>query len=372
MSLLSVLEASGALDLTRSSSVANERDRSISSEVVGALRPLGVFRMYLPSAFGGPEVAPLESMRVISALSAADAATGWCATIASLTSHIAGVLEADVVRDVFANDGIVCGAFAPSGRGQRVAGGYRVSGRWSWGSGIGLASWMTGGTVTDSGSFVQMIFPARDLTVHDTWYSSGLCGTGSHDFSVADAFVAEGYEVVLGQARPTVDSPVARMPLFALFSGGVASVMIGIARRAIDELLLLATEKKPAQSSKTLAQSPMVQVDVAKANAIVGSCAAYLEDTVGAVWETVLRGDRVSTEQRLAARLSAAHVGAEACRAVDLMYNAGGGSSVFSSSPLQRCFRDVHTASAHIMVSPRTFETFGRHSLGQPIDLSSL
>jgi indole-3-acetate monooxygenase len=162
------------------------------------------------------------------------------------------------------------------------------------------------------------------------------------------------------------------MPLFVLFSGGVASVMLGIATRAMEELAVLAQTKKPVQSSKTLAQSTLAQVDIARAEAGVGSARSFLHDAVRGAWDAVQRGDRVDLETRLQARLAATHAGEQACAAVDLCYKAAGGSAVYAISPLQRCFRDVHTASAHVMVGSRVYETVGRHRFGLQIDTSSL
>ena len=361
------------LPLVEAHAVLNERVRRILPNVADALRPTGVFRMYVPAVYAGPEIDPLTGIDVVAALSEADAATGWCVSIAAMTSHIAGVLEPHWARTVFGDPlSIACGAFAPNGKAVAVDGGHRVTGRWQWGSGSQLSNWLTGGVITDEGQFQLMLLPTPEVEILDTWYSMGLQGTGSHDFVANDVVVPFGRSVHMGHARPVVDAAIARLSLFVLFSGGVASVLIGIARRAIRELTDLANTKKPAQSSKTLAMSSQVQIDIAKAEAIVRSSYAYLVDEVATAWEVVLRGDRLEVEHRLRARLAASHVGVECCRAVDLVYNAGGGSSVFSSSPLQRCFRDAHTASAHIMVSARAFETTGRHRFGQDIDLSNL
>jgi alkylation response protein AidB-like acyl-CoA dehydrogenase len=112
----------------------------------------------------------------------------------------------------------------------------------------------------------------------------------------------------------------------------------------------------------------MAQVDVAKAEASLASARAFLLDEVGTTWADVLAGRDITIEQRARIRLAATNVGVRCAEAVDLAYNTGGGSSVYSSSPLQRCFRDIHTATQHLMVSPRAYEIFGRHRLGLPLD----
>lgn len=372
---VSLLEqATAASEMLRGKSAEHEANRRISAEAVRALKDLDILRAYVPADYGGPEYDPFTAMDVIETLSAADGSTGWCATIASLTSHIAGCLPEDWGRTIFGSpDSSSCGVYAPSGRGTvQPDGSYQVSGRWAWGSGSSFATWMTGATISDDGSVRHMFFPTDALTMHDTWYSTGLRGTASNDFSAEGLVVPAGRTVDLAAARPMVDAAISRLPLFVLFSGGVASVMLGIANRALDELTSLASVKKPVQSSKTLSQSVIAQVDVARAEVAVRAARAFLREQIALAWDAVQRGDRVAMETRLSARLAATYAGEQACAAVDLCYKAGGGSSVFETSPLQRCFRDVHTAAAHVMVSSRLYETVGRHRFGLEIDKSSL
>lgn len=352
----------------------HEKNRQLTDDVVAELKQLDILRAYVPAVYGGPQYTPFETMAVIEALSAADGSTGWCSTIASLTSHISGCLTPDRATEVFGSpDSVVCGAFARSGRGTTNGdGSYSLTGRWAWGSGSSFARWMTGGADNDDGTSRHMFVRREDIKIHDTWYSNGLRATASHDFSVDAVNVEDGLSVDLLRARPSVDAAIARMPLFVLFSGGVASVMLGIANRALEELTALAVTKKPMQSSKTLAQSAIAQVDIARAEAAVRSARAFLHEQVNAAWEIVQLGDRVGLETRLGARLAATHAGEQACAAVDLCYKAGGGTAVYDTSPLQRCFRDIHTAAAHIMVSTRTYETVGRYRLGLDIDAGSL
>ena len=359
-------------DLLRVNAPSHEQNRQLSLEAIDAIKRIGGFRMFVPGVYRGPEMDPLAASRLVRALAKADAATGWVSAIASLASQGVGVLEPAVAHAVMGDpDVVVCGAYAPTGTGERTSNGWKVTGRWSWGSGSPFAAWMTSGTITSDGGFHQMLLPMSAITVHDTWYSAGLAGTGSHDYSVVGCEVAEGYSIQHGVSKPQVDAAISRMPLMPLFCSGIASVMIGIAQRAVEELQLLAVSKKPTQSNKTTASSPITQTELAMSAASIRSAVAYLEDALGEVWTVIERGDRANTEQRLAVRLAAAHIGADMIRAVDRCFHAGGGTAVYASSPLQRCFRDIHTAAAHIMVSPRSFETAGRHLLGLPIDPSS-
>jgi indole-3-acetate monooxygenase len=358
--------------LLRGKAIEHEQNRRLSPASIAAVKAIGAFRMFVPEVYLGPQMDPLSASRLVRALAKADAATAWVSAIASLASHGAGVVEPAIAHAVMGDpDKVVCGAYAPTGTAERLSGGWSVTGRWAWGSGSPFASWMTSGTITSDGGFHQMLLPIEKISVHDTWYSAGLAGTGSHDYSVEQCEVADGYSIQLGRAKPRVDASISRMPLMPLFCSGIASVMIGIAERAVEELQLLAVSKKPTQSNKTIAASPITQTELAMSAASIRSAVAYMEDTLGEVWTVIERGDRASTEQRLAVRLAAAHIGADMLRAVDRCFHAAGGTAVYVTSPLQRCLRDIHTAAAHIMVSPRSFETAGRYLLGLPIDPSS-
>ncbi len=348
--------------------------RRLPPELVRVLSEAGLMRLGLPQQYGGAELDPVSFLEVVEEVARHDSAAGWCVMIASTTSPLAAYLPEKEAARIYGGDPLTVtgGAIAPSGTGRSVKGGYGVTGRWQWGSGTQHCSWIVGGTLTDAGDYRLMFFPADDVEIIDTWYSSGLRGTGSNDFAVSDLFVPESRAVAIVGAPPRLQRPLYLFPLFSLLSLAVASVCLGVARRAIDELIELAEVKTPAFSGKRLAASSMTQVDVAKAEAALGSARAFLIDEIGKTWDAVLAGREVSLEQRARMRLASANAGARCVEAVDLAYHAGGGTSVYAKSPLQRCFRDIHTASQHIMVAPRTYELFGRLRLGAPADTSML
>jgi indole-3-acetate monooxygenase len=351
----------------------NERQRHLTDATVDALRTVDAFRLFVPTAYGGSGTSVPDVLRTLIAISEADAAAGWCATVASQTSHMAGNLTPEWASAIFANpDSIANGAFAPLGNASEVEGGYQVSGRWGWGSGSAFANWISAGALTDDGQFLQLIVAAGDVDIHDTWNPIGLCGTGSNDFSIHDVFVPAERAIAFGKAKPMVDDPIARTPGFVLFASGIACVLIGIAQRAVSEATALMHAKRPAQSRKTVSESPVSQVELARADTLVRSATQYLFAEVAVVSDIVDRGERVGIDARLQVRQAAMYAAEQCVEAVDRCYRLGGGSSVDAASALGRCFRDIHTASAHIMISSRTYETVGRHLLGLPIDTNSL
>lgn len=352
---------------------ASEQGRRLAPPVVEALRSAGLFRLCVPAAYGGPEVDPLTVSEIIQTVAAADGAAGWCLMIASTTSSMSMFLPPDTARAIYADPAVITGgAYAPNGRGVRTEAGWSVTGRWQWGSGTQHCDWVTGGALTDDGGFHLCFLPARAVEFHDTWYSSGLRGTGSLDFSVDAVVVPFDHTVQPGVGRPTIDGALARFPNFNLLATGVASAALGIARRALDEITALAGGKRPLFSAKTVADSSVAQDGFARAEAGLGAARAFLAHEVGTAWAVAQAGDRVSTEQRARVRLACAHAARAAVAAVDAAYELGGGTSVYATSPLQRCLRDVHTASQHLMVSPRMFETVGKVLWDRKVDVTTL
>ncbi|HEX9260367.1 MAG TPA: acyl-CoA dehydrogenase family protein [Acidimicrobiales bacterium] len=369
-----LVEAAHSLDsLVRAHADEAEQMRRLPSAVVEAFREAGLFRMCVPAEYGGPTADPMTMMEAVEVLAVADGSAGWCANIASTTSSMSCFLPPEHARTIYA-DPFVCtgGAYAPTGTGRAVEGGHLVSGSWQWGSGTQHCQWISGGANFDNGEFHLVFVPVADVEFVDTWYSSGLRGTGSLDFRMNEVFVPEGRSVQPGVSKPQVDSPIAHFPNFNLLACGIAACALGIGRRAVDELIDLAQGKTPLFSSRTLAKSSMAQVDLARAEAAVCSARAFLYDEVSRAWERVLGGDRIDLPTRARVRLACAHAAAESARAVDLMYTQGGGTSVFSAHPLQRCLRDVHTATQHLMVSPRLLETVGKVMLGVEGDTTAL
>ena len=347
--------------------------RHLPAPVASALRDAGLFRLCVPAVYGGPEVDPMTMVQAISAVSEADGAAGWCVMIASTTSSLAPRLAGEWAEPIFGDPlSVAGGVFAPNGRGVRVDGGHRVTGQWPWGSGTSHCTWILGGTQTDGDEFHLMFVPSAEVELLDTWYSVGLRGTGSTDFRVTDVFVPEGRSVQPFSSRIVVDVPLARFPNFNLLAAGVAAVTLGIARRAVDEIVALAQGKRPMFSSKTLAGSSLAQMDVARAEAAVRAANAFLLDELSSAWDSVLAGGHIPLDQRARVRIACTHAAQESARAVDLAYHLGGGSSVYAGNVLQRCFRDVHTATQHLMVSPRILETAGKVLLGVDADVTTL
>jgi indole-3-acetate monooxygenase len=352
-----------------------ETSRHLPAAVVDKLRESGVFQLAVPRSLGGLEVDPATMLEVFEELSTHDGATGWCAMIGATTGIISGQLPEAAAREVFRAGAIAGGAVAPHGKALVSDGGYRLSGRWSFVSGCQHSNWLTAGCVVFDGTAPRvtpsgvpelklLVFRAEEAEIIDTWHATGLRGTGSHDVAVSDLFVAEDFALALGGGRLYQDGPLYRFPVFGLLALGVSSVMLGIGRRAIDEILALAPSKRPAFSQRVLAESPVVQQDIATAEAALSSGRAYLLSVTNEVWEGVKAGNEISLKQRALLRLANSQAAAGAVKAVGIAYHLAGSSSVYETSVLQRQFRDVNVASQHAVIAPAIYELAGRILLG--------
>jgi indole-3-acetate monooxygenase len=356
----------------------------LPDDIATMLRDEGLFATWIPSAYGGAERSALAGLQSIAALSEADGAAGWCAMIALTTSMIGYLLPVEHAQEIYHPKAITGGFAAPMGTAVPVAGGgLRVSGQWAWGSGTSHCTSIGGGVRLvgpdgrpapreDGLAFPYVFFDVGDVELLDTWDVAGLEGTGSTDYVVADAFVPEGRWVELGVTEPVVDAPLARLPLFGLLALGVASVNVGIARRALAETIALAVDKRPQGSRKPLAERQTTQVDVARADATIRSSWAFMTDAVGDAWETAEAGDPLSVEQRRLLRLAATDATARCAEAVRRLHLVAGAAAVYRSSPIQRAFRDSHVATQHAMVAERTYELAGRLALDLPTDAAQL
>jgi indole-3-acetate monooxygenase len=362
-----------------------ERERHLPADIVALLANAGLFRLCVPRPLGGEEADPGTLIDVIEILARADGASAWCVMIGATSGLLSGYLPPEAAREIYGSNPTVVsgGVFAPRGQATPTTGGYRVTGRWPFASGCQHCAWLMGGTVvlddgkprlTPSGvpDVRLMLFPASEVEIIDTWTVSGLCGTGSHDIAVRDVFVPAAHSASLITDAPTARGALYAFPIFGLLAIGIAAVGLGIARAAIDDLIALAGAKTPTGSRKRVADRPAIQADVAKAEAALGASRAYLAENVAAADDEARARSSIGTDTRARVRLAATHATVTAAKVVDLMYDAGGGTSVYETSPLQRRFRDVHVVTQHMMVAPATWELAGRLLLGVETDTSTL
>jgi alkylation response protein AidB-like acyl-CoA dehydrogenase len=347
-----------------------ERARRLPPALVDAVAAADLFRLLAPRALGGLEVDLVTAMRVFEELARVDGSAAWAVMIGNsglFTAWLGMEAGKEILTDPCAPTG---GALAPTGQAIEIEGGYRVTGRWAFATGCEYSTWLHGGCQVYDGDqprvgpggepvFRTLFFPRADCEIVDTWSAGGLRGSGSHDFQVWDVFVPRRRSFSNADT-PVQKGPLYRLPLMALLSSIVPAVALGIGRAAIEALEELARTKTPAASRKLVRERAMVQVQFAQAEATLRAGRAFLFETVSDAWAEVAAGRTISHRQRALVRLAATHAATCAAQAVDLMYQAGGGSSVYTSSRLNRAFRDIHVATQHMAIATTVYEPVGR------------
>jgi len=354
-----------------------ERDRRLPLALVRTLARAGVFRLCVPRALGGEEADPATLIAVLEELAHADGSTGWCAMIGATSGLVSAYLPDAEARAIYGTspDVVTGGVFAPTGSAVRENAHYRVSGRWRFASGCQHCDWLMGGClVHDDGPprARMVLFPATDAEIIDTWTVSGLRGTGSHDIAVRELRVPTSRSVSITHDRPLAPGALYAFPLFGLLALGIAAVALGIARRALDEILTLAGAKTPTGGRRTLAERSTVQAQLAEAVATLGGGRALVRAVAEECWTAARADGVIDVPLRARLRLAATHATTAAARVVDVAYTVGGGTAVYADSPLQRAFRDVHVVTQHMMVAPATWELCGRVLLGLDTDTTTL
>lgn len=360
---------------------SGEKQRAITPEAHAALVESGVFDLARPKSFGGAETDLVTIIRAIRELARADGSAGWCAMISGVYSSFAAYLPAEGAREVFANNpAIIAGALSPMGQAVRVEGGYRLNGRWTFGSNSHYADWMCGGFVTiENGAPVmatpQMpritlaLFPRSDVSIIDTWNTTGLAGTGSNDYAVSDLFVPESRTFWFSD-EPREPGVLYQLPPVASYGLAISAVTVGIAFHMLDLFQSLAPTKYPVLSPISLQEKANVHDRVGIALATVQAANAYLEQTAIESYAIVAAGGRLTWEQRGKMWLAGTHAAQMAYSAINDLYTIAGASSVFATNELDRCLRDARTACQHIMTQVLNYEIAGKQFLGLDVHSS--
>jgi alkylation response protein AidB-like acyl-CoA dehydrogenase len=358
----------------RDASEEGERARRLPAAATTALADAGFFRLCRPRHLGGLEADPPTVLASIEELARHDGSAAWCALNSGIAGALHSFLPDEGARETGGGDTVVNGVFAPAGRAIERDGGYLVTGRWAFVSNCHQCTWLAPASIVFDGDEMSMtpdgpeivttFLEAGDWQILDTWDTVGLRGTGSHDIEVADVFVPAHRTVPVPLPDPVSEGALFRFPLVGLFSIGIAACALGIARAAIDDVLDLAGAKTPFGLAATLATRSTAQLAVCEAMAAVRAARALLHEETTALWHQVRSGTLATAGQRASLRLAATHATTASAGAVDRMYTAAGGTSVFASSPLQQRLRDVHAITQHFFVAPPTYETIGKVVLG--------
>lgn len=358
--------------------------RRLPDATVADLTATGFTDLLVPAAYGGrqaPFPALLDPVRRM-----AHGCTSSAWTIGFLTLHnwMLALFGEQAQQEAFADRPFLAPApLAPTGRGVPVDGGIRLTGRWSWATGVMHANWIIVSALCgpDDGLFPALaLLPAADITVEDVWHTDGMRATGSNDAVITDVFVPEHRlvritDIYAGTAPGAGlhDSPTYRWPMVPALALLSAMPALGSAERVTEIYAQRLAERVLAYEGVMQKDKPIAQARLAGAHVRLRALRGLLADTVAEIETIVAAGDSVDKPVRAQARLAAAHIVAESKAVITDLMGAGGASIHFLSSPMQRFKRDVDVLSGHVVFDYDTArELAGALSLGMKIPRTSM
>ena len=364
-----MLDAAATVAAAARAAVAEiETTQRLPHDITRAMIDAGFFQMYARPSVGGPGTDPLTAYRAVETLATADASVAWLSMVSSGCTWLTGWLTDDVLRAIGGDpcDLRIAGSYRPLGRARPVAGGYRISGRWDFASGIRHANWVIACCVIEDGATPRnvliMFAPVSDVTVDETWSVVGMRGTGSHDMVIDDVFVPEERAVLPVGDAVSSDAIYSQRLLRVCTFGPVAAVMVGAALGAIDDVIEMAG-RSTTMSTVALRDRAEVQRTIADSTARIHSARAYINETVAEAYDAVL-DDRDPTAAVAASRLAYIHAGHQSTRVIADLIRTVGTPAAHLANPLQRRARDLMVAQHFPSFDLSTYETAGRVILG--------
>ncbi len=370
------------LPVLRDRAQETEDARAVPADSVKALEDTGFFKLLQPARFGGLEADPLTYYTAVRMIASACGSTGWVASVIGLHAWQLALFPLAGQQEVWGADPAtrMSSSYAPTGRAEAVTGGHQVSGRWSFSSGSGHASWvLLGAIVTDSqGSpvdFRTFLLPASDYVIDDVWDTVGLRGTGSNDIVVSGAFVPEhrslSFADVTRCACPGQESnpaPLYRIPFGSVFSYTITTPIIGMATGAYEAHVAYQRDRvRAAYIGQKVAEDPFAQARIAEAAAELDGAWLALERNMTELMRHAWAGEPIPMPLRLRIRRDQVRGTGLAISAVDKLFENSGGRALRAGTPIQRFWRDAHAGRVHAINDPeRALSMFGRGEFGLP------
>ncbi len=347
----------------------SEQLRTLPADIVETRRGLGVFWLKTPAELGGNPLNPVDFCDVIEELAYADSSTAWTAMIGAGCGGLAGGwLPEAGARRVFAPElprPVVAGQLQPRGTGRPVPGGYAVTGRWSFASGIVHASWLIGAfraedgpTAEDGQRIVVFVVPKDQAEVIDNWQVAGLQGTGSMDFTVTDVVVPSELTYDLGAAAVR-GGDLFRLGMPAFVSNEVPPLCLGMARRALDDIIGLAERTTRWAGGPTLSERAVFRKELGRAEIRIRAARLAHRDAVHEAWATAQEGNVPPGAQQIALTTASVFAVETCADVIGDLFRYGGGRVLSLSSPMQRHLRNALAARQHIAGSEECYEAAG-------------
>lgn len=364
-------EANGApkvsdelMGLLSKNAPTSEHDRRVAVESIHAMRDAGLFRILTPRTYGGSEAGLRAQVDTLGAVATADFAAAWVQAVSNSHAGIIGSFPDECQEEVFKNgpDGLFPGALASQGRAVRVDGGWTLSGRWQFASGIDYGEWVILGAVSDQppespDRAIHAIAVKSDLVVDDTWFTLGLRGTGSKDIVANNVFVPQHRAIstrdLFGGLSPYGERHAThfnRIAVLVCLAVQVAAVMVGAAEGHLNAYVAYTKSRTNRYTSKAKGDEAGVAMRIAEAQAELTSARLLVQRAASRCDVVGSSGVPLTVDERAELKWHAAYVSELCRRATSRLYASAGARSVYDDSALQAAFRDINTASHHAIL----------------------
>ncbi|MGE0259885.1 MAG: acyl-CoA dehydrogenase family protein [Alphaproteobacteria bacterium] len=371
----------------RALAAETERNRNLFPHIVEKIRDAELLRACRPAMFGGFEYDGEVALRIAMTISAGCASTGWTVNGAVSNGLSLAHWSIEAQREIWGDDGdpFTFACFAPTGAAVPVAGGYRLSGQWSFASGCDISAWGKLGAMIErpdgqrengppEGAF--FLLPVADCRIIDNWFVCGLSGTGSKDIAVEDVFVPAHRVLKFADTRAGAgpgarhhDNPIYRIPLLMLGASMLASTAIGAARGALDAYLDMTSGRMTrgalAGGGLRMKEFATVQLRLAEAAASVEAAELILLTDMCNAMTRLRAGDEITIADRIRTRRNQAYVTKLAVQAVEALNASTGGYGLHLDNPVQRAWRDANAVARHVSLNWDAVGTmYGQHAFG--------
>jgi alkylation response protein AidB-like acyl-CoA dehydrogenase len=340
-----------------------ERLRRLPAETINDFKASGLATLLLPARFGGRQAQFSQLLDPVRQMAHGCASSAWTLGFYILHNWMLSLFDIEAQEEVFASGPVLAPApLAPTGRGRVVDGGIRLTGRWSWATGIMDADWVIVGAIIEGIEDNERIYPAlvvlpaEETEVADVWHTAGMRGTGSHDVIVTDVFVplhriVSVVDIYSGTAPGSIahDAATYRWPMVPALALTAAMPVLGTAEKVAELYQARVQERVLAYSGVAQKEQPAAQIRLGDARVRLRALSGLVADTAAGIERIVAAGDRVPRAVRADARAAAAHVVHESRAIIADLLEVSGASAHFLSDPLQRAKRDVDIAAGHVV-----------------------
>lgn len=330
-----------------------------------AFEDAGFYRILQPARYGGYEYFPSVFYRVVMEVSKSCPSSGWNVAVLGIHNWMMGVVDPRISHDILGEDRNTrfSTSLAPTGKAEKIKGGYILNGRWSWASGVDHVSWVMPGAIAENDEgeqeLIAFFVPRKDYEIdHDSWQTAGMRGTGSKTVVIKDAFVPDhrrffiALSTQLGDpGRAIYTSDTYKLSFATAFSYALAAVAMGIADGALEYSIESLRERKQAYDLAAYQDDPLIQSKLAEVYSIVDGLHLKMDRDLAEMQDFLRKDGEIPLERRVAHRWHTAEIPHMARKAVNMLIENSGGSAFMSSNRMQRYFRDINCISNHRFIS---------------------